>query len=102
MHAEQEVKNEAGDVRRRMYLRHYPLPKGVDVEHIRPSMTNDGVLTIEAPAPSLAPTERLIPIEYKGGDAAASKLLAPLSCFGVNVKPSFHSLNWMCLAADIF
>jgi len=75
VHAEHEEKNEAGDMRRRMYVRHYSLPKGVDVEHIRPSLTNDGVLTIEAPAPSLAPTERLIPIEYKGhaDDAAAPK-----------------------------
>ena len=53
-------------MRRHMYVRQYSLPKGVDVEHVRPSLTKDGVLTVEAPATSLSPTERLIPIEYKG------------------------------------
>jgi HSP20 family molecular chaperone IbpA len=69
--AEHEEKSEAGDTKRRLYVRQYSLPKGVDIEHVRPSLTKDGVLTIEAPASSLSPTERLIPIEYKGDDHAA-------------------------------
>jgi HSP20 family molecular chaperone IbpA len=69
--AEHEEKSEAGDTKRRLYVRQYSLPKGVDMDHVRPSLTKDGVLTIEAPASSLSPTERLIPIEYKGDDHAA-------------------------------
>lgn len=66
VHAEHEEKSEAGDMKRRLYVRQYELPKGVDAEHVRPSLSNDGVLTIEAAATSLSPTERLIPIEFKG------------------------------------
>lgn len=47
------------------YLRKYTLPEGIDRDHIRPMLTKDGVLTIEAPAPALKPKERMIPIEYK-------------------------------------
>jgi len=73
VHAEHEEKSDAGDMTRRLYVRQYSLPKGIDVEHVRPSLTNDGVLTVEAPATSLSPTERLIPIEYKGHmDASTS------------------------------
>lgn len=50
---------------RRTFVRQYSLPKGVDMEKLRPSLTNDGVLTIEAPATPLAPSERMIPIDYK-------------------------------------
>ena len=64
-------------MKRRLYVRQYSLPKGVDVEHVRPTLTKDGVLTVEAPAPSLTANERLIPIEYKheehGGSQAAAK-----------------------------
>jgi len=66
VHAEHEEKSDAGDMKRCMYVRQYSLPRGVDVEHVRPSLTKDGVLTVEAPASGLSPTERLIPIEYKG------------------------------------
>jgi len=66
VHAEHEEKSEAGDMTRRLYVRQYSLPKGVDADHIRPSLSKDGVLTIEAAATSLSPTERLIPIEYRG------------------------------------
>ena len=59
-------------MKRRLYVRQYSLPSGIDVEHVRPSLTNDGVLTIEAPATSLSPTERLIPIEYKGHGSDAT------------------------------
>jgi HSP20 family molecular chaperone IbpA len=71
VHAEHEEKSEAGDMKRRLYVRQYSLPRGVDIEHVRPTLTKDGVLTVEAPASSLSPTERLIPIEYKGGDHAS-------------------------------
>jgi len=52
-------------MKRRLYVRQYSLPKGIDVDHVRPSLSKDGVLTVEAPATNLSPTERLIPIEYK-------------------------------------
>jgi len=66
VHAEHEEKSDAGDMTRRLYVRQYSLPKGVDADHIRPSLSKDGVLTVEAAATSLSPTERLIPIEYRG------------------------------------
>jgi len=62
--AEHEERGDDG-YQRRTFLRQYTLPKGVDSEHIRPTLTKDGVLTIEAAAPSLQPKEKLIPIEYK-------------------------------------
>jgi HSP20 family molecular chaperone IbpA len=65
VYAEHEEKKESGDSRRRMFVRQYRLPKGVDAEQIRPTLSKDGVLTVEAPAPGLTPTERLIPIQYK-------------------------------------
>jgi len=49
---------------RKTFVRQYSLPKGVDTEKLRPSLTKDGVLTIEAAAPALQPCERMIPIEY--------------------------------------
>lgn len=61
--AEHNEKSDNGDSRR-LYIRQYRVPKGVDVEHIRPTLSKDGVLTVEAPAPSLAPSERLVPIEF--------------------------------------
>jgi len=64
VHAEHEEKSEAGDMKRRLYVRQYSLPKGVDVDHVRPSLSKDGVLTVEAAATSLSPVERLVPIEY--------------------------------------
>jgi HSP20 family molecular chaperone IbpA len=67
--AEHEDKDEAGNVKRRLYLRQYRLPKGVDAEHIRPSLSQDGVLTVEAPAAGLAPAERLVPIQYQSEGA---------------------------------
>lgn len=62
--AEHEEKSEDG-YQRRTFMRRYTLPKGVDSEHIRPTLTKDGVLTIEATAPCLKPSEKLIPIEFK-------------------------------------
>jgi HSP20 family molecular chaperone IbpA len=62
--ADHEEKTQSG-FQRRTFVRQYSLPKGVDAEHVRPTLTQDGVLTIEAKAPSLQPGERLIPIAYK-------------------------------------
>jgi len=62
--AEHEDRTDEG-YHRRTFVRQYSLPKGVDTERIRPTLTKDGVLTIEAAAPSLKPSERLVPIEYK-------------------------------------
>jgi len=64
VNAEHEEKTETGATKR-MYVRQYSLPQGIDVDHVIPSLTSDGVLTVEAPATSLSPTERLVPIEYK-------------------------------------
>ena len=69
MSAEHDEKNDEGEVRRRLFLRQYRLPKGVDVEHLQPSLSKDGVLIIEAPAPGLAPSERLVPIQYQADNS---------------------------------
>jgi len=62
--AEHEERCESG-FQRRTFVRQYTLPQGVDSNNIRPSLTKDGVLTIEAHALSLKPCEKLIPIEFK-------------------------------------
>jgi HSP20 family molecular chaperone IbpA len=62
--ADHEEKTDNG-YQRRTFVRQYSLPKGVDAEHVRPTLTKDGVLTIEAKAHSLQPGERLVPIAYK-------------------------------------
>ncbi|ETN82954.1 hypothetical protein RB195_012439 [Necator americanus] len=59
----QEVKEENG-YSLRTFVRQWALPDNVDVEQIKPSMTEDGHLRIEAPKlakPSI--TSRSIPIE---------------------------------------
>lgn len=61
--AHREDRNESGMSKIR-YLRKYTLPEGIDRDHIKPTLTKDGVLIIEAPAPALKPKERMIPIEY--------------------------------------
>jgi HSP20 family molecular chaperone IbpA len=63
VYAEHEEKVDTEQVRH-IYVRQYHLPSGVDVEHIRPTLSKDGVLTIEAPAPGMAATERPVPIQY--------------------------------------
>jgi HSP20 family molecular chaperone IbpA len=62
--ADHEERSDEG-FRRRTFVRQYSLPTEVDVEHIRPTMTRDGVLTIEAAASALKPEDKLIPIEYR-------------------------------------
>nr|UQK61741.1 small heat shock protein [Polygordius sp. ID5] len=59
-----EEKSDTG-YSRRQYCRQYLLPEGVHADKIQPSLTQDGVLTIEAPAPAPGPKEKKIPIEYK-------------------------------------
>ena len=48
-----------------VYMRQYQLPPGVNPNTLKPSLTQDGVLSIEAPAPALKQKEKLIPIDYK-------------------------------------
>jgi HSP20 family molecular chaperone IbpA len=66
--AEHEEQTESGETKKRLYVRQYQVPKGVDIEHMKPTLSKDGVLTIEAPAPSLKPSERLVPIQFKGDE----------------------------------
>jgi len=63
--AEHEEKSDSG-FQRRTFVRQYSMPKGVDAASVRPTLTKDGVLTIEAAAKGLEPNEKMIPIEYKG------------------------------------
>lgn len=47
----------------REYNREFLLPKGVNPEQIRSSLSKDGVLTVDAPLPAaLSAGEKLIPI----------------------------------------
>jgi len=68
--AEHEEKAENGEVSKRLYVRQYQVPKGVEIEHLKPTLTKDGVLTIEAPAPKMTPSERLVPIQFSSEEAA--------------------------------
>lgn len=63
--AEHEEVTEDGGYERKTFVRQYKMPEGVDAAHIRPTLTKDGVLTVEAAAPSLQPSEKMIPITYK-------------------------------------
>jgi len=62
--ADHEEKSDTG-FQRKTFVRQYTMPEGVDSQHVRPAITNDGVLTIEAPAPALKASERMVPIDYK-------------------------------------
>lgn len=62
--ADHEERSDTG-FRKRTFHRHYTMPKGVDTNSIHPSLTNDGVLIVEANASGLQPSERMIPIEHK-------------------------------------
>jgi len=49
----------------REYNREFLLPKGVNPELIKSSLSKDGVLTVEAPLPAIELTqERTIPIAH--------------------------------------
>ncbi|KAG7476700.1 hypothetical protein MATL_G00085680 [Megalops atlanticus] len=52
----------------RCFSRKYKLPAGVDLRHIRSSLSPDGVLSVEAPLPVLAPevpVEIIIPVQVE-------------------------------------
>jgi len=63
VHAKHEEKSENRSVYRE-YNREFLLPKGVNPEDIRSSLSRDGVLTVEAPLPAITGPagERSIPI----------------------------------------
>ncbi|RWS26778.1 Heat Shock Protein 20-like protein 4 [Leptotrombidium deliense] len=66
VHAKHEEKGENKSVYRE-YNREFLLPKGVNPELIRSSLSKDGVLTVEAPLPTPAiesGRERKIPISH--------------------------------------
>ncbi|MFS6531783.1 Hsp20 family protein, partial [Microbacterium aurugineum] len=62
VHAKHEEKSETKSVYRE-YNREFLLPKGTNPEAIKSSLSRDGVLTVEAPLPQLAITDRNIPIQ---------------------------------------
>ncbi|XP_056289288.1 heat shock protein beta-1-like [Pseudoliparis swirei] len=53
----------------RCFTRKYKLPKGVDSQHISSSLSSDGLLSVEAPAPgtciSNPPNEIVIPVQIR-------------------------------------
>jgi HSP20 family molecular chaperone IbpA len=50
----------------REYNREFLLPKGVNPEQIKSSLSKDGVLTVDAPLPeALTAGEKMIPIAHK-------------------------------------
>ncbi|XP_053600084.1 heat shock protein 30C isoform X1 [Plodia interpunctella] len=64
VHAKHEEKSDTKSVYRE-YNREFLLPKGTNPEAIKSSLSRDGVLTVEAPLPQLAITDRNIPIQQK-------------------------------------
>lgn len=64
VHAKHEEKSDTKSVYRE-YNREFLLPKGTNPEAIKSSLSRDGVLTVEAPLPQLAITDRNIPIQHK-------------------------------------
>lgn len=64
VHAKHEEKSDTKSVYRE-YNREFLLPKGVNPETIRSSLSKDGVLTVDAPLPqALAAPETMIPIAH--------------------------------------
>jgi len=63
VHAKHEEKSEAKSVYRE-YNREFLLPKGTNPEHIKSSLSKDGVLTVEAPLPAITSGETMIPIQH--------------------------------------
>lgn len=62
VHAKHEEKTDTKSVYRE-YNREFLLPKNVNPESIRSSLSKDGVLTVDAPLPAIAgPGEKMIPI----------------------------------------
>lgn len=66
VHAKHEEKTDTRSISRE-YSRDFLLPRGVNPELIRSSLTKDGVLIVEAPLPALESSgpERKIPIEHR-------------------------------------
>ncbi|XP_055388357.1 heat shock protein beta-1 [Condylostylus longicornis] len=65
VHAKHEEKSDTKSVYRE-YNREFLLPKGVNPEAIRSSLSKDGVLTVDAPLPQqLTAGETMIPIMHK-------------------------------------
>jgi HSP20 family molecular chaperone IbpA len=65
VHAKHEEKTDTKSVYRE-YNREFLLPKNVNPESIRSSLSKDGVLTVDAPLPAIAgPGETMIPIAHK-------------------------------------
>lgn len=62
VHAKHEEKSDTKSVYRE-YNREFLLPKGTNPEAIKSSLSRDGVLTVEAPLPQLAITDRNVPIQ---------------------------------------
>jgi HSP20 family molecular chaperone IbpA len=63
VHAKHEEKSDSKSVYRE-YNREFLLPKGVNPEQIRSSLSKDGVLTVDAPLPLALTNEKLIPIAH--------------------------------------
>lgn len=64
VHAKHEEKSDTKSVYRE-YNREFLLPKGVNPESIRSSLSKDGVLTVDAPLPqALGAPETMIPIAH--------------------------------------
>lgn len=65
VHAKHEEKSDTKSVYRE-YNREFLLPKGVNPEQIKSSLSKDGVLTVDAPLPeALGAGEKMIPIAHK-------------------------------------
>lgn len=62
VYAKHEENSESKTVYRE-YNREFLLPKGTNPEAIKSSLSKDGVLTVTAPLPTLAITEKNIPIK---------------------------------------
>jgi len=63
VHAKHEEKSDTKSVYRE-YNREFLLPKGVNPEQIRSSLSKDGVLTVDAPLPLALTSEKMIPIAH--------------------------------------
>ncbi|XP_070564090.1 alpha-crystallin A chain-like [Ptychodera flava] len=64
VHAKHEEKEDEHGYITREFTRQYVLPEGTDVDNVKTYMSQDGILTLEAPKLSIEkPKERVIPIQ---------------------------------------
>ncbi|XP_070564092.1 heat shock protein beta-2-like [Ptychodera flava] len=64
VHAKHEEKEDEHGYISREFTRQYVLPEGTDVDNVKSYMSQDGILTLEAPKLSIEkPKERVIPIQ---------------------------------------